>query len=134
MQYGVCGGAERAAQAARAGYEYVESSARGLLKPREEHEAFAAALRELRSAGLPCPALNLFVPGDLKITGPEADLQALEAYVTRRGWKSSCLARAAHGRSQRGSTGMRRTTSSLPSVVCSLPSRRSTESPSSSNR
>ena len=81
-QYGVCGGPGVAAVAAEAGYDYFEWTVGGLLKPREDHDAFAAALAEARAAALPCPVVNCFVPGDLKITGPDADLAALEQYVT----------------------------------------------------
>ena len=81
-EYGVCGGPAVAAVAAEAGFDYFEWNVGGLLKPREHHDAFAAALTEARTAALPCPVVNCFVPGDLKITGPDADLAALEQYVT----------------------------------------------------
>jgi hypothetical protein len=35
-----------------------------------------------RRARLPCPVVNCFVPGDLKITGPDADESRLEQYVS----------------------------------------------------
>ena len=82
MQYGVCCGPEMARVAARAGFDYVEMGVGSLLKPRENSGAFADALEETRAAGLPCPVLNVIVPGDLKITGETADLAALRQYVT----------------------------------------------------
>ena len=82
MQYGVCCGPETARVAARAGFVFVERTVGDLLKPREDRASFAAALEETRAAGLPCPVLNVFVPGDLKITGETADLSALRQYVT----------------------------------------------------
>jgi sugar phosphate isomerase/epimerase len=82
MQYGVCCGPEAARVAARAGFDYVEMGVGSLLKPRENSGAFAAALEETRAAGLPCPVLNVFVPGDLKITGENVDPAALKQYVT----------------------------------------------------
>ena len=81
-QYGVCGGPAAATAAAEAGFNYFEWNVGGLLKPREDRGAFEAALAEARAATLPCPVVNCFVPGDLKITGPDADLAALEQYVT----------------------------------------------------
>ena len=81
-QYGVCGGPEAAIAAAEAGFDYFEWTVGGLLKPREDDDAFAAALSAARAVALPCPVVNCFVPGDLKITGPAADLTALEQYVT----------------------------------------------------
>jgi sugar phosphate isomerase/epimerase len=83
MEYGVCGGASVARQAAEAGFDFIEMTVAGLLKPREDEAAFQQGLAELQAAELPCPVVNCFVPGDLKITGPEADLSALEAYVDR---------------------------------------------------
>jgi sugar phosphate isomerase/epimerase len=82
MQFGVCGDVRTAAVAARASYDFAEWSVPALLKPRESEDAFVAGLGELRSAGLPYPVANCFVPGDLKITGPEVDTPALRAYVT----------------------------------------------------
>jgi sugar phosphate isomerase/epimerase len=68
--------------AAQAGFDYFEMTVGALLKPREDDAAFAAALEGARAAGLPCPVLNVFIPADLKITGPTADLALLERYVT----------------------------------------------------
>ncbi|MFW6155260.1 MAG: sugar phosphate isomerase/epimerase family protein [Planctomycetota bacterium] len=82
MQYGVCGGPEMAAAAKEAGYDFFEWSVPGLLKPREDEKAFKSALAEVQACGVPCPALNLFIPSDLKITGPEADAGALEQFVS----------------------------------------------------
>ncbi|MEI8311317.1 MAG: hypothetical protein WCH98_11235, partial [Verrucomicrobiota bacterium] len=81
MQFGVCGTPSIAASAAQAGFDFFESSVGALLKPREPEDAFLAALAESRAAELPCPVVNCFVPGDLKITGPDVDFPALEEYV-----------------------------------------------------
>lgn len=82
MHFGICGGPELAAVAKQAGYDYWEWSVPGLLKPLEDDAAFTAALKAARATGLPCPVLNCFLPGTLKVTGPAADLAALRAYVT----------------------------------------------------
>jgi sugar phosphate isomerase/epimerase len=81
MKYGVCGNHEIAGRAAQAGYDYFEDTVGGFLKPRESTEAFAARLEQVRQTGLSCPVVNVFVPADLKITGPAVDLHALEQYV-----------------------------------------------------
>ncbi len=67
--------------AAAAGYSFFEWNAGTFLRPRESEADFAAALAAARRAPIPCAAVNCFVPPDLKITGPTADLAALEAYV-----------------------------------------------------
>lgn len=82
MQYGVCGGLPINATAAQAGYDFAEWTVGALLKPREAREAFDTVLKEVRAARLPYPVVNCFVPGDLKITGPDANLSELRAYVT----------------------------------------------------
>ena len=81
MQFGVCGGPDLARIAKEEGYDYFEWSVGGLLHPRESEDVFQAALAEARAVGLPCPAVNVFIPADLKITGPEVNRQALEAFA-----------------------------------------------------
>ena len=68
--------------AAEFGYDYFEWTVGGLLKPLEGEDAFAAALAAVRAAPLPCPAVNCFLPAELKVTGPAVDPAALDRYVT----------------------------------------------------
>jgi D-psicose/D-tagatose/L-ribulose 3-epimerase len=82
MKFGVCGGPEIGRIAKAAGYDYFEWSVSGLLHPREDEETFEAALEQARAVGLACPAVNVFIPSDFKITGPDVDHSALEGYVT----------------------------------------------------
>lgn len=82
MQYGVCGDPAMGLLAKNFGFDYFEWSVGGLLHPREDESVFLAALDQVRSVALPCPVLNVFLPGDLKITGPEANLATLREYVT----------------------------------------------------
>ncbi len=88
MKFGVCGGPEMAKIAKECGYDYFEWSVGDLLHPREDDSVFEAALERAKSVGLPCQAANVFIPGDLKITGPAVDQQSLHAYA------STALARA----------------------------------------
>lgn len=82
MQFGVCGSPEFGMIAKNAGYDYFEWSVGGLLHPREPESVFEDALRLAQDVRLPFPAANVFLPGDLKITGPQVDETALHAYVT----------------------------------------------------
>ena len=70
-----------AASAAGAGFDYAEWSVGALLKPLEPRDAFLEALGQAQAAPLPYPVLNCFVPGELKITGPDADMARLRDYV-----------------------------------------------------
>lgn len=81
MQFGVCGDPGLAASAARASYDFMEWSVGALLKPREPETAFHTALKAARDVGMDYPVTNCFIPGDLKITGPDAGLAALKTYV-----------------------------------------------------
>jgi sugar phosphate isomerase/epimerase len=82
MRFGVCCPPEMIPAAAAAGFEFWEGTVGACLKPRADDAAFAEALAQLRRAALPCPVVNGFVPADLKITGPAADLSALRQYAT----------------------------------------------------
>lgn len=82
MQFGVCGGPDIAEIASRASYDFGEWTVEAVLKPREPEEVFKEALAGVKNAALPYPVLNIFIPGDLKITGPEVDTGALREYVS----------------------------------------------------
>lgn len=82
MQFGSCGDPESAKMLSNLGYDYIECKVGTLLKPRESENAFREALALINDAGIPCPAANMFFPADLKITGPEVNMDALREYVT----------------------------------------------------
>ncbi len=82
MQFGICGGPDLAVTAREAGYDYWEWSVPGLLKPLEDDKAFASSLKAARDTGLPCPVLNLFLPGSHKVTGPAVDMVLLRHFVS----------------------------------------------------
>ncbi|MFZ6027133.1 MAG: sugar phosphate isomerase/epimerase family protein [Chloroflexota bacterium] len=81
MQLGICGGPEIAPVAAAAGYDYIEINVASHLIGEAPEADFAPILQQLRACGLPCLAANVFVPGHLKITGPEVDFARLQRYV-----------------------------------------------------
>lgn len=81
MKFGICAGPEMAVIARDAGFDYFEWSVGGLLKPREDESAFEAALAQARAVGIPCPAVNVLFPPDLKVTGPQVDMDAIKSYM-----------------------------------------------------
>jgi sugar phosphate isomerase/epimerase len=81
MQYGIYCGPELTDTALKAGFDFFEWNVGLFLKPRESNSAFADALAAVRKAALKCPVVNCFIPNDLKITGPEVDVPALEKFV-----------------------------------------------------
>ena len=50
--------------------------------PSEPVSSFRSALRALQNTDLPFVALNCFLPGNIKVTGPDADMRILENYAT----------------------------------------------------
>jgi sugar phosphate isomerase/epimerase len=81
MLLGICGGPEVASAAKAAGYDYIEVNVSSHLKGEAGDEEFAPFLKQIRDCGMPCMAANVFVPGHLKITGPEVDFQRLKRYI-----------------------------------------------------
>lgn len=77
MQFGVCTGIENAEIARSAGFTFVEPTVRSLHGGKD----FSVIQTLHAAAGLPTPTFNVFVPGELKITGPEVDLAKLQVYV-----------------------------------------------------
>ncbi len=59
----------------------MELNVQGHLVPEGSQDEFHVTRSEIEQCPLPCSAANCFVPGHLKITGPDADLAALESYV-----------------------------------------------------
>lgn len=82
MKFGICNGdVENIALCKKLGFDYIETGF-SLLANEDEapYEAFRRALEENE---IPCLSVNCFLPGSLKVTGPQADDGALSAYVSR---------------------------------------------------
>ena len=82
MKFGVCGGPAIARIAQRAGYDYFEWSVGDLLHPREDEAIFEESLQQVKALKFRCPVVNVFLPADLKLTGPEVNNKQVEKYVT----------------------------------------------------
>ena len=82
VKLGVCADPAEAPALHDAGFEFIELHVQNHLKTEESEGVFADALQRIAASALPALAANCFVPGHLKITGPEVDLDALRAYVT----------------------------------------------------
>ena len=79
MQYGICAGLDQLATKPSKldFYEIYVSD----LVPKEDDAAFAPRAESIRNAVAPVRAANCFIPGALKTTGPDVDIEALDAYV-----------------------------------------------------
>jgi sugar phosphate isomerase/epimerase len=80
MRLGICTGIDGMADAAAAGYDYVELAVPVLIADQDE-AAFAPVRKSILDAPIPVEALNCFVPGHLRMTGPEVDLAAVRAHM-----------------------------------------------------
>ncbi len=78
MLFGICTPSANAAAVKAAGWDYVEDNVQGLLQGQVPDEQWT----EPAPAALPVLAANVLVPGGLKIAGPEADADRLEAYLS----------------------------------------------------
>ena len=64
------------------GYKYLVESTQKLFSPENVSEAqFQVYLENIRNLELPLFGSNIFIPGNLKIVGPDVDEEALLSYV-----------------------------------------------------
>ncbi|HUU97865.1 MAG TPA: TIM barrel protein, partial [Phycisphaerae bacterium] len=66
--------------AGKIGFDYIEPAVATLL-PDKPDQDFALAASTMAGAKLKAEAFNCFIPGNLKITGPAANLDSLKQYV-----------------------------------------------------
>jgi len=81
MELGVCADPKFGAALADAGFTFIELHVQNNRKTMEDEATFQAEWARIQTSPIPAPVANCFVPGSLKITGPDADLGKLEAYV-----------------------------------------------------
>ena len=77
MRFGICTPSSNAAAAKAAGWDYVEDNVQGLLQGLVPDDQWSPP----PTPALPILAANVLLPGHLKVTGPEADLGKLAAYM-----------------------------------------------------
>lgn len=78
MKFGVCTAIENAEVAKEAGFDFIEPTVRSL---RAEDPDFDAIRAPYDAAPLPTPVFNVFVPGDIRLTGPDVDWQRVADYL-----------------------------------------------------
>jgi D-psicose/D-tagatose/L-ribulose 3-epimerase len=81
MKVGRCAGIQQLAETKAAGYDYGEISVQAIVKLSEED--FEKTVVTHQEVGLPTPIANLFLPGDMKVTGPHIDVARQMEYVNR---------------------------------------------------
>jgi sugar phosphate isomerase/epimerase len=81
VRVGYCTGVKNLEAAKAAGFDYVELSATEIATMSDADFEMAAA--KIKEIGLPTPAANLFLPGTLKVTGPQTDPEQQMAHVRK---------------------------------------------------
>src|SRR5262245_45770886 len=71
MKVGRCASIAQLAETKAAGYEYVELGVQAVAKLSDEE--FEQAVAAHAAAAMPTPVANSFLPGELKVVGPELD-------------------------------------------------------------
>jgi sugar phosphate isomerase/epimerase len=105
IEFGVCTSLKKAALLKQAGFQFVEENVGSVLVPKAGDEEFEKKLAEIKTAPLPIRSCTGFLPGDLKVVGPEVPMEALMKHaetVFRRAEKAGI------GRIVFGSGGSRR--------------------------
>ncbi len=64
-----------------AGLDYAEISVADVLCPLKDKTAFTDRLKVARALPVPIKACNFFVPKELRTTGPDVDVQAVDRFV-----------------------------------------------------
>src|SRR5262245_9886880 len=81
VKVGYCTGVKNLDAAKAAGFDYVELGSTEVAALSDaDYDAMVAHLKQI---GLATPAANLFLPGTLKVTGPQIDQAAQMAHVNK---------------------------------------------------
>lgn len=92
VRFGICTSVANSSAVKEAGWDFVEENAQGLFKGMEPDDKYEGQHKVAASA-LPVLAANSLVPAAIKITGPAASMDALQAYMTtvlRRAEQAGC--------------------------------------------
>ncbi|MBQ0007090.1 MAG: hypothetical protein KBS57_06810, partial [Alistipes sp.] len=77
---GMCGDVSKSSFMKDCGQNYVETNVSGFLIPESSEEEFAANRAIAQTRALPVYSANGFFPGDLKLVGPDADIERAAKY------------------------------------------------------
>ena len=84
MRYGLCTiDPAIIADAREAGFDYIEPTVPDFVHPNDPESAFEDSVASFRAAGLPVESVNLFLMGELRCTGPDANHDQIVEYADR---------------------------------------------------
>ena len=79
MRFGICTDLEHIREVAEAGFDYIEPKGSDIARMAEED--FQKLLSEKDRLPIPIESVNFFYPGDMKVVGPEADMEKVFGYI-----------------------------------------------------
>ena len=79
MRIGICTDIENIRGVAEAGFDYIEPKGSDIALM--EEDTFRKLLDEKDDFPIPIESVNFFYPGDMKVVGPEADMEAVFSYI-----------------------------------------------------
>jgi len=80
---GCCCEPADAVKFADSGFDYLEAAVWRDLVPEQPDDVFLKALESFRSSPVPFLTANGFFPGDLRLTGPDADIPRAVRYAEK---------------------------------------------------
>ncbi|NQU44294.1 sugar phosphate isomerase/epimerase [bacterium] len=81
MQFGVCAAVEQVPILEREGCDFLEVTVQQQLASVKGEEAFAEEKKKILGSPLRVPVANCFLPGNMPVTGPVVNMNALEQYA-----------------------------------------------------
>jgi sugar phosphate isomerase/epimerase len=81
IRWGYCAPCDQSDRFKAGGWNFIEESIVGLLEGMKPDSEWTGPARAAKST-LPIPSANVLLPGTMKVTGPDANLEALRTYMT----------------------------------------------------
>ena len=81
MKFGICGGDDQISYAGGGGYDFMERKVSDYLTPLEGEGVFQQNFQQINTS-LPTPVLNCLIQGDLKLTGPDVNIEDQVNYIS----------------------------------------------------
>ena len=92
MKIGICAGAAQWSVVEQSGADFIEMTVSADLRPQEPRAAILPPLlASAKAFAVQAETFNVFLPGTLKVVGPEAELAHLEAYVEEAAARAAAL-------------------------------------------
>lgn len=79
MKIGICTSLDNLEKVAKMGFDYIELAVSGIASM--DSGEFSSTIHKMENAAIPCEALNILFPGNIRLTGPEVDMENIKKYL-----------------------------------------------------